>query len=51
LLISGPDPILTGIGDASMLWVGDGALSLAMSAIVLSETGVPLALPLTESVT
>ncbi len=42
---------MTGVGDESMLWVGDGALSLAMSAIVLSETGVPPAFPFTVRVT
>ena len=43
--------MLTGIGDASTLWVGDGALSLAIRAIVLSETGVPPAFAFTVRVT
>ncbi len=43
--------MLTGIGDASTLCVGEGELSLAMSAIVLSVTGVPPALPFTVRVT
>jgi hypothetical protein len=51
LLISGPEPILTGIGDASMLCVGEGELSLAIRAIVLSVTGVPPAFAFTVKVT
>jgi hypothetical protein len=43
--------MLTGTGDASTLCVGDGELSLAMSAIALSETGVPPAFAFTVRVT
>jgi hypothetical protein len=40
-----------GVGEELMLGVADGVPSEAMRAIALSVTGVPLAVPVTVSVT